>query len=1526
MSAPTPAAQDEDQLKKDVFTRLDIYRQRIFGNNSGARNFIEFEEKRKMKWQMMIVYLFWLALAYIYTDKRLPIGPSFDVYQALESPIIHTPYSSYPSARKWDDIEVMNDVRSWLLNALPAIVNPEVQNFNKPLGHVRFTMRKMVLENSTNERFKAHYDKVWLDSVGIQPEEVQSSAFDVAPYGAYRKWVNVSLDWVPRDTQSSLTNRRCPSTSQMIDQQAFRGLSIEQVTEHCRQWCEQLIEPLTCHCFTVPMNGDGTCLFYQVPVESMHHPREAGPELDDLSNLDTFDDVLVPITEDSLGLRVNFPLSYQFQFTEATDTSAAGYIQHLDFHSQDELMAMAAATSTVPVTPARLMSNKIEDWIAGGYLHRTAVTFMIDFMTYNPNYSVYSRVRILFRVTASGHVERDYEINSLVITKSSLDDPWSLTSEFNSSLVDILYYLLVVVYICWEVWEMVTLCCSSAGWKYFYSFWNWMAVVHLLLHVITIIFWWSYSSHKVFEDELINMNQNGATSVSNDAQWLFDEQMRDLRLFKFFVSFNLLMTAMQLIRYLNDIFQRVSVLINTVQNSVVPIFCMFIILCDIFLGFMVFAHIMFGRSVNDYNTFTNAFVSVMALLVGEIHAFEGVKEQFESGSAYFYIPFMMLHIVFIVNFPRAVLNAAYQDASEDHEVNRGKEKSRQLAKDANTGSDFGGRFLKKMRNKLREMFPEDFDLVKAFREHEVTEVHHHKTQCALFLVFIVLYILLTYIRANTAAGGRLTETILDAVKKPTFSKTNEISGDLIPGSNFDSIYTREDVALFSADVLPYTLYDTSDGDFNGQPNSLKTYQSALPAVFDQLVINNWNIVVGQLPVRLTVKNSKMEPLGGRAVQGVLPDTTPVRKGRESDDDLPVTLSEESLLPSGTFEVQDVIANVGDAEARAVLQQYCNYSFGHGATSTADNNGFVCMLGVNRTTTEMMLGMIKNPGIITDETVALSFDFVVYNAFFRTFAHTLIWFGFQPNGIVSKDVVVESVRLELYTGAAGVMMLILEIVVLLMNLIYLIHLLFALGYAVRRDEVFQNAQGIKKFTALLRAVVLFFLLDWFNPLDLVSSILTIAMMAVWYTYVFTSLRLNYFFLERPVWIPGECVSNSFTWCSDQEVITEFALLAGVFRTFIRICAINTIFIMFRILKYLRGFATMRLIFAALARGIEDILWFVVILFVVLLGYMNWGHYYFGAETSQFRNMRAALLTLFELFLGTVDYERMAHVNVPVMLIYMITFWFVLKLIAINMFLAIIDKNYQDEEAEREEADGLANSASTLLAGVSAPVLQLLGRAARPMNLRSPQDILSAAAATVNEVQGAGIDMLGIADEGSPDVVHHESLGMPVIQEEVRKPIELENVQDENWQQLPEDMKKWAIERAQDLIAGFLDRILAKRPDEENDPLGLEKRQEEAETEITQRKKECEEQADEKWTKLKQEELSVLQKVHQDQESLSWYIMKREDELKKLESAKEVKQDRFDKMVKAAKSLISNEEDELEGSGGSAAGGLMQLTDR
>merc|ERR1712190_10893 len=109
-----------------------------------------------------------------------------------------------------------------------------------------------------------------------------------------------------------------------------------------------------------------------------------------------------------------------------------------------------------------------------------------------------------------------------------------------------------------------------------------------------------------------------------------------------------------------------------------------------------------------------------------------------------------------------------------------------------------------------------------------------------------------------------------------------------------------------------------------------------------------------------------------------------------------------------------------------------------------------------------------------------------------------------------------------------------------------------------------------------------------------------------------------------------------FCSDSEVIFEFYVAGEMFRTFIRICAFNTVVMSWRLLKYLMIFPTMRLLWGTIIGAIRDLCWFIVLLSIMLMGYVFMGTQLFGRDVKGFESIPASVVSCFRLFLGAFDY--------------------------------------------------------------------------------------------------------------------------------------------------------------------------------------------------------------------------------------------------------------------------------------------------
>lgn len=1523
-------------MHDDVLKREDIYRQRVFGNNSAAKQFIEVEERRKVKPQWLLLYLLFAVATWKYSTQRLHVAMEYDVYEAIRKPFDTTVFTSSPQPRRWKDIDSMKDVKAWLLYAFPDIMSPEVQHFNIPVGTIRFTMRRIQMENNTDKRFNDYYKEIWKNPNGIHAESRKDDDDDKDSFGAYRVWANVSLDW----SYLKSADKRCPSDKTWIDMVRFpEGMGELKIEQQCRQWCEQLIRPLTCHCFEQSA-ATGTCDFYQVGDSGFTLATDSAIYTE---NRDSDPSVIIPTLElapKHLSLWAMFPLMKRFKF--ASDKKGyrktPGFIQFLTYYSQAQLMAMGAQKNTAPSSSSHILSNEIEDWIAGGYMDKRCVTLSVDFATYNPNYDMFSWVQLVFSSTASGFVNKKININSIRIIKSKeLENQWSLGDEFDN-VWEIIYLGLVCFYVSCEVWEMT---CCAKGLKYFTSTWNWLTLMHLLLNLVTIGMWLGYKGQTEFINELIEMQKASNPAFGQSNLISFAEQSLKYTNFKVAAAFNMLFLAMQLLQYLNDIYPRVTVLVETVTDSFVPIFFFTLVCCCIIFGTIMWTFVWFGRRLADFSSFQDAVVTVVAMTVGEVRAFTEVRREYGVVSFLFYIPYQLFMIIVVFNFPRAVLNAGYADASVRHDKNLEHEQKRLAAKESQ-GSDGAFRILKAVKLKLKALLPEELGakgFMERVRKHQSMTVQHRKSYFALYTIYCVLYTVMCVLIMRTSRARHMTSMVEQAIKLNTFSKFNGITGQAVRGSNFDTISNRHDVNKWLEQVLPTTLYMTSRGSFDGVRNPLLNYSSA-PA-FKQLVVSNWNIMVGQKPVRMTVKMHKTKALGNDAINGVVSRDYRLRDSSEKGEQ--VKVSDKTGLPDSNFVPEELYAGIENNISRKIIEKYCNYTFGYGAKDYDTLNGFVCMLDVNQLTTRTMLTEMSQ-GLITEHTATLTLEFVLYNAWAETFVYNSIRFGFQPSGLIWKDVEVQPISLELHVGLGGTFLVVLEIIVLVLNTYYLLQNLFELFKALLSGWRGEGKESQKKMPGKLKAVlrefIYFFLLDGFNAVDFVSCVATLVTMIMFYNYTNSPLSQFYFFQEEPGWVKGKCLSQNFEWCSDSEVITQFSAAKDTFKTFSRVCAINTIAVFMRLLRYLKTFKHMAVIFSTIISGLEDILWFVVVFFVALVGYMFAGHIVFGANSEDFKSPWNALRACFEIFLGTFDSQSMANFSLVIMIIYVLTFWFVFKLIVVNMFLAIIDKNYNfiDEKRVREDKLALLNSesrttkqppgwAKTQLANLKDLFTGAPDKgedSPAPEKVEESTPVLPASAegeagtGTPTSPAAAEADTGGSGDMGLAAAAEEPARisSAPVVEKAAEVPVqkfEKEHVKNPNWKQLPEEVRDWSLEKA-NFINGFIHELLDSRQKlggDDKEAEALEGCLQKAETKIGEMKKAWAQDSNSEKRNLDEQELEELRKVHQDQESLSWYIMKRDAELKKLESAKELKQDRFDKMVKAANSLIKPDEDGQQG---------------
>lgn len=1534
----------------ELLRREDIYRQRVLGNDCGKKDFIDLDDQRKQSVLQLFIYIIFLIFAINFVQARINFGDAHAVNAAIAESLFNTPYQLSPDKKTWDDISTMDDVKKWLSVSFPAFVTPAVQVFNKPIGSMRFTLRRILQKLSADTRFGPAMPSVWKDVRGIYPSQSSTTTDDTKSFGAYRQWKDPSqevvLEWVPAEP-----HKKC--TGQIIDVlELARNMTLTAATPvavevECKRWCEQLQDPLPCRCFTV--SNYYRCEFRYVPES---HLQNVAVMANWNKEPGIVENQLIPRGQQESGSKMYYPLIKNFKF-DAGETGfqgTSGFVEYQMPYSEK----IGSPTLASAWAPTHVIANQIKDWIQGGMLRSGAAAFVVDFVTYNENYQAFTWLSMEFTVDSSGIIIKRQSVNTLLIPLETIKNKIALLFK-----ADYVYVAMLVCYLLWELKELI-----QSGTVYFKLGWNWFTLVVLGLQCASIYMWLVYIDGAVFSEYLSKrfdeVSDKGSVSTLDNKKTVHSFQMQ-FTAYRSFVrvgSISTLFLCFKLVHYMNDTNPRVRVLMDAIHRALTPgVFTIVISACGL-VGFMFCAMLMFGEQVEGFSTFPDAFSSCIQLLFGEIDQFKVMKETFPVNAMIFFIVYMLLFYFILQQLSTAVVIKAYEDACKSYQDTREKEESRKRA----TATDTGGEFLTRVMRRIR------LNLMKAVADSRGDRGSEgdqgsmnpyagnpHKFSISSIVAYgfyIVIYFSMAYMMTQINMSNRLTETVYDAVRSPAFGVVSPVTNEENLDNNFDSVATPSDVNDYLLYALPQTMFNTSTGTFDGQPNPLKQYASALPsAVYEQLVINNWNIVVGQKPMRITTRYFKTAVVEqDEAMPGILDFGTRIHK-RGAPGELPARVNRG--VADVTFLEEKDAANLDGESTREVVAKHCPYATGYWASSRNEKNGFVCMLSVNATETYEILRELAANNFVTEQTAMVVIDFVIYNSYSEAFAYVAITFDFDQSGSIFKHIEVSTVRLHLFTSVLNFSRFGLEILVFLFNLAYLGTSMYlflkciANELRISQDRRRQHEGGekrisvVKKVFIVFRAELLFFLKHPFVCLDIVSSCLTVATFVLWYLCVLGNFRMQYFFQQYPTWDQGICDSEGFEWCSDEEVLFEFAAIVARLRLFRQVLAFNCIFVCFRTLKYLQRFERVRVLFNTFYRGFEDIVWFFVVMFTILSGYVLLAYMVFQPNVYGLSTYAKAIPFNFAMFLGRFDYVQLREADSVMSGIYFFSYMIICRYFLINMFLAIIDKNFREEEEERSKAaqerkqwaeearrnptkdspdvraPGLVGFLRSMVTPrreterPSSPMGTLVSADDAPRNVRNGSGLTEAQRAA-RAAQGARLDN----SQRSARVLETASFAEDMVPEST------------NWRFLPEEAKTWALETAKS-IARFCDDHVQKKEEIQRVNLDvaaeLEKCLTEAESEIKKRRNDRQSEAMKVRTELEQEQLRTLKEVHQDQESLAWYIMKREAELTKLEKAKELKQDRIDKMFMAMKSLINADEEGADDADGRRAALAAQLAD-
>lgn len=400
----------------------------------------------------------------------------------------------------------------------------------------------------------------------------------------------------------------------------------------------------------------------------------------------------------------------------------------------------------------------------------------------------------------------------------------------------------------------------------------------------------------------------------------------------------------------------------------------------------------------------------------------------------------------------------------------------------------------------------------------------HKLGLIPFTFYCAIYVIFVSAVLWVPEGHDVIESLTSALQRPTLGpKGNPLSREINYDLDFDRIETREDVLRWLAVSLPKALYNSSESG-----NVLSNYPAA--PEYKQVVINDWNILMGQTPVRLSLSYDHLSQVSNNSVTSRLPVPQLVRQPDSPDS--PVTTKE----------------GLKDQRAQQVLHRYCgNYS--------VEEKGFSCMLSVDPAVTIPALLEMRLNGIATNQTREVKLDFVAYNGFLDMFFYVAIVFDFTTSGYIDKAINVNPIKLPDLSSSFFPIRLILEIVIILFTVGRLSKCMRAI-YRVALAGINKGNKGQAKafghrLIVVIQVLVYHILQQPSILFDFLSGITTIVTLVMWYSFVLLDLSQSFYFAETPNWTPAQCALTGI--CSDAAAISKFARASQQMKFFTQVCA-------------------------------------------------------------------------------------------------------------------------------------------------------------------------------------------------------------------------------------------------------------------------------------------------------------------------------------------------------------------------------------
>jgi hypothetical protein len=356
-----------------------------------------------------------------------------------------------------------------------------------------------------------------------------------------------------------------------------------------------------------------------------------------------------------------------------------------------------------------------------------------------------------------------------------------------------------------------------------------------------------------------------------------------------------------------------------------------------------------------------------------------------------------------------------------------------------------------------------------------------------------------------------------------------------------------------------------------------------------------------------------------------------------------------------------------------------------------DGGFIAGFGGTRKEAERVYRILRGDGFLGAKATGLAFELLKYNGNYDLFLKTKVTFNLRPTGQLEKQIHTDIFPLNPFSQRSQPYA---QFYMTINGVLFIFHAICSVAFVgyICWDLCLQYRINTCLERPRLRFVIDYFVEDWWNILEVVSTILNVMIVIYFLQYAFIGDTFQAF---SGTWLSSWTLNSEFRRKVDRrsvDLMSNYEMAGQCYSGFVWSLALNSICLTLRLIKFFGGLKSLRLMLITVASCMGEVLLMIVVVFLILLGFVFMFFNEYGIVITRFGTIEQTFSRLFLFLVGSFSTADLKEYSFTFFFIAFI-FYEITFFLLINMFLAAIVYRWKETRKDATEVS-LQNTIRTL----------------------------------------------------------------------------------------------------------------------------------------------------------------------------------------------------------------------------------------